>query len=105
MAFKVRTVGAVGAALLGVLAIGGCVSPAERDANACRSYGWTPGTDGFAQCMQSVDMQRRQLLNSYLLTHAAQPAPYQVPYPSPQIQQPVRLQTTCQRIGAFTYCN
>ena len=50
-------------------ALGGCVSPQERraeDEAQCRSYGFRPGTDGFANCLQNRDLdrsaERRQLL-------------------------------------------
>jgi len=91
--------------LLAVLSfVAGCADPGQGDAGRCASYGWTPGTDGFAQCMQSADTQRRAILGNYLMMRAAQPPP-QVPFYPMQVQQPVRLQTTCQRVGDSTFCN
>jgi hypothetical protein len=85
--------------------LAGCASPGEREAAACHSYGFTPGTDAFANCMQQADMQRRQMLGNYLMMRAAQPAP-QVQYvPMPVPPPPVRMQTTCTTIGNSTYCN
>lgn len=84
--------------------------PIPSDADRCQSYGWEPGTDGFAQCTQSADTQRRAIIGSYLLMRAAQPPQQQqqVPFyamPPLQQQQPVRLQTTCQRLGETVFCN
>lgn len=61
-------------AALAVLAtlpvLGGCVSPVERrvaDEELCRSYGFRPGSDGFAKCLQNIDLDRsanrREFLN------------------------------------------
>jgi hypothetical protein len=51
--------------LLAVLALAGCESAAERiaaDNQQCLSYGFTMGTDAFAQCRLQLDIQRNQLL-------------------------------------------
>ncbi len=48
-----------------ILALAGCESAAERiaaDNQQCLSYGFTMGTDAFAQCRQQLDIQRNQLL-------------------------------------------
>lgn len=58
-------------ALAGTLPLlGGCVSPVERraaDESLCRSYGFRPATDGFARCLQNIDLDRsadrREFLN------------------------------------------
>jgi len=52
----------VGVALLAGLA--GCqtLTPQERralDEQQCRSYGFRPGTDAFAECLQRIDLDRR----------------------------------------------
>jgi hypothetical protein len=42
-----------------VLALAGCAVPEERKAQmeaSCRTYGFTPGTDGFAACMKHETM-------------------------------------------------
>jgi hypothetical protein len=51
-------------AALGTLA--GCVSEAElrqEDATQCASYGFKPGTDAFANCLQQENLARRYELN------------------------------------------
>lgn len=43
------------------LVLAGCVSPVERryaDEGQCRSYGFRPGTDAFAACLQNIDLER-----------------------------------------------
>lgn len=43
------------------LAVAGCVSAEDQraaDQEKCASYGYRPGTDGFANCMMSRDYQR-----------------------------------------------
>lgn len=43
--------------------LGGCVSSGNRDAEsrqACVSYGFEPGSEGFANCMTQTDAQRSQ---------------------------------------------
>lgn len=38
------------------------LSPEERramDEDSCRSYGFRPGTDAFAACLQRIDLDRR----------------------------------------------
>jgi hypothetical protein len=46
-----------------VLALSGCQQLAEMrtasDNSRCQSYGFTPGTDAFAQCRMNIDLQRR----------------------------------------------
>ncbi len=42
-------------------ALGGCVTPAElraADEGRCRSYGFRPGSDPFANCLMEVDLDR-----------------------------------------------
>jgi hypothetical protein len=44
------------------LALGGCVSPEQIRANeqaTCAGYGFEPGSTDFAQCMMTVDQERR----------------------------------------------
>ena len=50
--------------LLTAATIGGCttLSPAEirrNDEIQCRDYGFRPGTEGFAGCLQRIDLDRR----------------------------------------------
>ena len=35
----------------------------ERDRNTCESYGYTPGTDAFAKCMEQRDNRRQDALS------------------------------------------
>lgn len=54
---KIRTI----AVLLLALAGSGCVSAAEQraaDETRCGSYGFRRGTDAFANCLLSVDLDR-----------------------------------------------
>lgn len=50
------------AALLALAAsLAGCTSIAERrtyDVARCQSYGFRPGTDAFAGCLQNIDLDR-----------------------------------------------
>lgn len=42
-------------------ALGGCMTAAEQrafDEQRCRSYGFRAGTDGFANCLLEVDLDR-----------------------------------------------
>ena len=44
------------------LFLAGCQTAAEVRANdeaKCRSYGFRPGTDAFAECLQRIDLDRR----------------------------------------------
>jgi hypothetical protein len=46
-----------------LLAVTGCQEMAAMrtamDNSRCQSYGFTPGTDAFAQCRMNIDLQRR----------------------------------------------
>lgn len=75
--------------------LGGCQTV---DAANCRGYGYTPGTDAFADCMRQQDTFRRQALLSTgtALMIASQPPP-----------QPVVIapsNTTCTRFGNTVNC-
>jgi hypothetical protein len=51
------------------------MTPQERravDEAQCRDYGFTPGTDGFASCLQRIDLDRRQATRSQMDRLAAQ---------------------------------
>lgn len=72
------------AALLSALALAGCVSvsPAERraaDENQCRSYGFRPGTDAFASCLQRIDLSRAADRRAALLYDPFPPRPVYAP--------------------------
>lgn len=54
---KIRTIAVLALALAG----GGCVTAAEQraaDETRCSSYGFRRGSDGFANCLLSVDLDR-----------------------------------------------
>jgi hypothetical protein len=54
---RLAPIAALGLALLA----SGCVSVAERralDEERCRSYGFRPGSEGFANCLLDVDLDR-----------------------------------------------
>lgn len=51
--------GAAAAALAATSALGGCISAAEMQARhrqACLTYGFTPGTEGYANCLLQLDV-------------------------------------------------
>ena len=55
-------------ALAAAAALAGCVSDAElrqQDQAQCTSYGFKPGTDAFAQCLQQENLARRYQLEQY----------------------------------------
>ncbi len=73
--------------LVTAVALSGCVSvsPAERraaDENQCRSYGFRPGTDAFAACLQRIDLSRAADRRAALL---------QDPFPTRPVYVPVIL--------------
>lgn len=44
------------------LLLAGCQTAAEvraNDENKCRTYGFRPNTDAFAECLQRIDLDRR----------------------------------------------
>ncbi len=58
-------------ALLAPLALAACttVTPAERraaDEARCRDYGFRPGTEGFATCLQRIDLDRNETARARL---------------------------------------
>lgn len=70
--------------VLTTIALAGCVSvsPAERraaDENQCRSYGFRPGTDAFAACLQRIDLSRAADRRAALLQDPFPPRPVYVP--------------------------
>jgi hypothetical protein len=93
------------ALLLTLTALAACVSPeqiAAEDQAYCIRYGFTPGTQGHAQCMLTVaqmrqqrDLAARQMLFNYGMALQARPA-YQ---PAPRMTP-----FTCTTQGAFTNC-
>lgn len=57
--------------LLVLLVLGGCASmtPEQRRANdefECRDYGFRPGTNAFAECLQRIDLDRRADRRAFL---------------------------------------
>lgn len=54
----------IGICLVGFLPLAACttITPEERralDEEQCRSYGFQPNTDSFAECLQRIDLDRR----------------------------------------------
>ena len=73
-----------------VLALAACESADERiaaDNQQCQSYGFTMGTDAFAQCRLQLDIQRNQLLLQNMAI---------------QQQMAPRI---CSTVGTTTVCN
>ncbi|HEY0292898.1 MAG TPA: hypothetical protein VGC51_11300 [Hansschlegelia sp.] len=51
--------------LLALLALAGCATQeqlAEADKQKCRGYGMRPGTEAFANCRMTLDVERRREL-------------------------------------------
>lgn len=62
-------------ALAAALAACTTMTPQERravDEAQCRDYGFRPGTDAFASCLQRIDLDRRQASRSQMDRLAAQ---------------------------------
>jgi hypothetical protein len=56
-----RVVGLIGLAAVALM-LAGCMTAEERraaDEGRCRSYGFRPNTDAFAECLQRLDLFRR----------------------------------------------
>jgi hypothetical protein len=47
---------------------------AATDDDRCRSYGFIPGSDGYAQCRMQVDVQRQQACQAAQKTQIQGPA-------------------------------
>ncbi len=57
------------AALALALTASGCMTLEERralDMEQCRGYGFRQGTDAFAQCMQTIDVERAAARRTYV---------------------------------------
>lgn len=55
-------------ALTALAALAGCVSDAElrqQDEARCAGYGFKPGTDAFANCLQQENLARRYQFEQY----------------------------------------
>lgn len=83
-----------------LLTLAGCMRPpGEQAASACTQAGLRAGTMAYAQCYQNVlpsfvaDQSRRRVAAGMMMGGAFQPPP-----------APVRMQTTCQRIGNSVNC-
>lgn len=72
-------------ALLTLLALSGCATDpaklAEMDREQCRSYGMKPGTEAFANCRMTLDVERRRenrraLDDAFLATRIGPYGPY-----------------------------
>ena len=59
----------LGLALLFCLALSACASPeqlAAADKEKCRGYGMKPGTEAFANCRMTLDVERQRQLRRAL---------------------------------------
>jgi len=95
------------AAAICLAALPGCAEYYERESqaryegyqNRCSSYGFTPGSQPYANCMMGLDQQEtanRQALVGAYLANQPHPQPYVLPMPAPV--QPVQQSAprTCQ---------
>ena len=105
--------------LLGTtLLLTGCAGFQET----CSNYGFTPGTNDFANCMQRLDDDNRRAwsaMGNYRIQPLPQPQPVQLYYPqTPQydyhrpLPQPIQtyqprqqLNCTTSNIGTMSYTN
>lgn len=72
------------ALLTSLLLLAGCVTPAEmqaRHAATCASYGFTPGSEGYAVCMLQLDMADHGYSHHGI-------GPSGLPYPPPPLPPP-----------------
>jgi hypothetical protein len=94
--------------VLGMTLLTGCnvQSDTERAESLCDSYDGAVRNDCMQRSLDRSQLQRQQF-NQQLQQSMYRPQlqPYVMPIPQPNYGQPVRLQTTCQRMGDFTYCN
>ncbi len=97
--------------LASLLMLSGC-NMGQRDANNCQTYGFTPGTDAFAQCMQNAAMQRQAAISQFMAIQQQQAAQQQQNYQQQmqaiQNQQRANQPTNCTTsyVGnqAYTHC-
>lgn len=86
------------------LLLSGCAG--QNDDQACRSFGFTPGTAGYAQCRQNLYAQheesRRAALGAYAIMNQGNSG-YRplVPYQMPTNQT---RYTNCYNLGDTTRC-
>jgi hypothetical protein len=63
-----------------VLFLTGCLStPAPKQKTAleafgpqCQSYGFTPGTDKFSECIMAIDQKNKDIIRALLIRNATQ---------------------------------
>jgi hypothetical protein len=73
-------------------ALAGCMTAEERyaaDDQQCQSYGFKPGTEGYAQCRMNLDLRRRQAAANIARGIGNAAAAYGNPTP-PVVQQPAQ---------------
>ena len=75
------------------LSLGACASSAE----VCNRYGFEPGTNGFAQCMMQLDMNRASAMRAISASMLQQSQPT---YMAPRLP----VTTNCYRTGAYVNC-
>lgn len=65
---------AAGVSIAAAQMLTGCASPAEirqADANQCNGYGFAPGTDAHANCMQKIARDRQKSMEAFMSAPAA----------------------------------
>jgi hypothetical protein len=67
---------------------------AKDEAN-CRSYGFKPGTDAFANCLMQQDAQRGEHHDSEWAAIQSRPRPSDVSMKAPQIAPPPAFRPSC----------
>ena len=75
-----RIVAPAASAVLALATLGGCISPAEmaaRHRQACLTYGFTPGTEAFANCLLQLDV------GDYGYSHHGRNVAPFMPHPGP----------------------
>lgn len=93
--------------LIGVLAVAGVallITGCASDFDRCSGYGYSPGSDGFAACMQSVDISRRNAMagaGAALMAPPPQPTYAPISPPMPSVRP---MNTVCQPLVPNTYC-
>lgn len=78
--------------LCGTILIVACLTGCQSPESKCESMGYTPGTDQFLSCYQSISQQRHQA-SMLLMQQGAQ-----------NLQGPQIRTTNCNAVGATVNC-
>lgn len=85
--------------LFSVLGVSACVTPEQQQQQSyqsCVGYGFEPGTDAMAQCMQTAEISRKQQQQAAYANLQAISQQYQY--------QPKTQNVTCSQMGRYTNC-